>query len=154
MHEAHWLSLDSTSKDYTRDRHLQFLDPKTAARNLDRVRVSEHHRDRPRKDPRRSQSRSEPYSHLHRFPGPPSEFSMHITSTKVTRADRSNAFPREECDGETVEVSALQVGVSYNRKMTHITNARRAPERAGEEAEKPRRISGHEGLYFLYPAQG
>ena len=154
MHEAHWLSLDSTSKDYTRDRHLQFLDPTTAARNLDRARVSEHHRDRPRKDPRGSRSRGEPYSHLHRFPGPPSEFSMHITSTTVTRVDRSNAFPDAECDGETVKVSALQVGVSYNRKRTYITCARREPERAGEEAEKPRRISGTRGVVLSVSGTG
>ena len=63
MHQTQQLSSNSASKHYTRDRHLPFLNPTAASRSLDRAPVSEHHRGRPRKNQRSSQSRSEPYSH-------------------------------------------------------------------------------------------
>ena len=110
-----------------------------------------------------------PHSHLRGLSGPPSDVAVHITSTKVTRVDRFNAFPRAaECDWETVfQVSALRVGVPCNRKMTYITCARRTPRSKEKllrrittlewQEKKQRSLGeylGREGVYFLHRAQG
>ena len=72
-----------------------------------------------------------------------------------------------ECDWDTVEVSALQLRVPYNRKRTYITCARRTPRSKDnllrlktklEGQEKKQRSLGEQlgrkGGYFLHRAQG